>query len=89
MPDERTIAVIRSRHTAGESIESLAIDYGMTDRQISNIIEPQWAIEVRSTNAEFFADMDRATLATGWVQVRFPQIALKYRQTSESRMVGG
>lgn len=60
MPNERTIAVIRSRHTAGESIESLAIDYGQTDRQISNIIEPQWAIEVRSTNAEFFADMDRA-----------------------------
>jgi hypothetical protein len=58
--DERTIAVIKSRHHAGESIESLAFDYNMTDREIICILEPQWAIEVRSTNAEFYCDMHRA-----------------------------
>jgi hypothetical protein len=58
--DERTIAAIKSRKYAGESIESLALDYGMTDRQITCILEPQWAIEVRSTNAEFYCDMNRA-----------------------------
>jgi hypothetical protein len=60
MTDERTIDAIKSRKHAGESIESLAHDYGMTDRQIACILEPQWAIEVKSTNPEFYVDMSRA-----------------------------
>jgi hypothetical protein len=75
--NERTIAVIKSRHHAGESIESLAHDYGMTDREIICILEPQWAIEVRSTNAEFYADMHRAIVrniqsfdAHAWVRLQ-------------------
>ncbi len=56
----RTIDTIKSRRHAGESIESLAHDYGLSNREIANIIEPEWGIEARSTDSEFCADMIRA-----------------------------